>query len=115
MLKIVLFPGEFHMLITFRTPAYADITMFGDVALALIEYMGHSPSVPGAFAAEDVPGALQRLRQAVEAKGGDALPGSPDDDPGSREERVSLAHRAFPLVKLLEAAAEAEAYVMWDR
>lgn len=104
------------MLVTFRTPAYADITMFGDVALALIEYMGHSPTVPGALAAEDVPGALQRLRQAVETKGGQALPaGSPEDDSGSREERVSLAHRALPLVKLLEAAAEADTYVMWDR
>jgi len=115
MLQICLFPGEFLMLVTFRTPAYADITMFGDVALALIEYMGHSPTVPGALAAEDVPGALQRLRQAVEAKGGEALPGSPENDSGSREEQVSLAHRALPLVKLLEAAAEAETYVMWDR
>ncbi|MFO8004208.1 DUF1840 domain-containing protein [Thioalkalivibrio sp.] len=103
------------MLVTFRTPAYADITMFGDVALALIESMGHSPSVPGALAAEDVPEALQRLRQAVEAKGGVVLPTVPDDDSRSREEGVSLAHRALPLMKLLEAAAEAEAYVMWDR
>ncbi len=115
MLHICLFPGEFLMIVTFRTPAYADITMFGDVALVLIEYMGHSPTVPGALASEDVPGALQRLRQAVEAKGDEALPGTREDDSGAREERVSLAHRALPLVKLLEAAAEAEAYVMWDR
>lgn len=103
------------MLVTFRTPAYADITMFGDVALALIEYMGHSPTVPGALASEDVPEALQHLRHAVEAKGGEALPAIPEDDSRSREERISLAHRALPLVKLLEAAADAETYVMWDR
>ncbi|MHB1236388.1 MAG: DUF1840 family protein, partial [Gallionella sp.] len=28
------------MLVTFTTKAYADITMFGDVALALLKMMG---------------------------------------------------------------------------
>jgi hypothetical protein len=37
------------------------------------------------------------------------------DDSEREEVRVSLAHRALPLVKLLEAAAKAETYVMWDR
>jgi hypothetical protein len=102
------------MLVTFRTPAYSDITMFGDVALVLIEHMGHSPTVPSAIAAEDVPKALQRLRQAIETGGSEVLPSARDES--EREEaRVSLAHRALPLVKLLEAAAKAETYVMWDR
>jgi hypothetical protein len=30
------------------------------------------------------------------------------------EERVSLAHRALPLIQLLEAAAAEDSYVMWD-
>lgn len=102
------------MLVTFRTPAYSNITMFGDVALILIEAMGHSPSVPGALAAEDVPRALQRLREAIETKGGEVLP-APREDSEAREDRVSLAHRALPLVQLLEAAAASEEYVMWDR
>lgn len=102
------------MLVTFRTPAYSNITMFGDVALALIESMGHSPSVPGALAAEDVPRALRKLREAVKAKGGEDLPAAREDSE-SREDRVSLAHRALPLLQLLEAAAAAEDYVMWDR
>lgn len=101
------------MLVTFRTPAYSNITMFGDVALTLIEYMGHSATVPSAIAAEDVPCALERLRAAVEEKGGETLPQVPEDS-RSNVDKVSLAHRALPLLQLLEAAAKAETYVMWD-
>lgn len=102
------------MLVTFRTPVYSDITMFGDVALALIQYMGHSPTVPSALAAEDVPRALERLRDAIDAKGGATLPPVPEDS-RSNEDKISLAHRALPLLQLLEAAAKADSYVMWDR
>ena len=40
------------MLVTFSTSAYADITMFGDVALRLLKLMGHSATVPGAMRQE---------------------------------------------------------------
>ena len=39
------------MLVTFTTSAYANITMFGDVALHLLKLMGHSATVPGALLA----------------------------------------------------------------
>ena len=55
------------MLVTFRTKAYADITMFGDVAVRLLKLMGHSGTVPGAMLAEDIAVALERLKGAVEA------------------------------------------------
>jgi hypothetical protein len=60
------------MLVTFSCPAYADITMFGDVAVRMLKLMGHSGTVPGALLAEDVPAALERLRSAIEAE--QALP-----------------------------------------
>ena len=40
------------MLVTFSCPAYADITMFGDVAVRLLQLMGHSGTVPGALLAD---------------------------------------------------------------
>ncbi len=55
------------MLVTFTTKAYADITMFGDVALALLNMMGHSGTVPSAIRAEDVPATLSRLTAAINA------------------------------------------------
>lgn len=104
------------MLITFKTPVHADITMFGDVAKALIRMMGHSGSVPGALLAEDVPAALARLKAAVEANPEAPLNPEPDDaDDEARAQSVSLRHRALPLIGLLEAAAREEKNVMWDQ
>jgi hypothetical protein len=56
------------MLVTFTTKAYADITMLGDVAIAMLKMMGHSGTVPGAIRAEEVPEALSRLTAAIDAK-----------------------------------------------
>ncbi|HSF46992.1 MAG TPA: DUF1840 domain-containing protein, partial [Burkholderiales bacterium] len=55
------------MLVQFQTPAYATITMFGGVAKTLLKMMGMTGDIPGAINAEDVPGALERLKQAVAA------------------------------------------------
>ena len=104
------------MLVTFRTDAFANITMFGDVAVTLLKMMGHSGTVPSAILAKDVPEALERLKTAVardKAIGGAPAEGAQDDD--SEEPRVSLANRAFPLIELLEAAAKRRSDVMWDR
>lgn len=98
------------MLVTFTTDAYADITMFGDVALAMLKMMGHSATVPGAILAEDIPAALRRLRAAAETEN-DLPPGEVDDE---NEAAVSLSNRALPLINLLAAAAKAESNVMWE-
>ncbi|MBK1618179.1 hypothetical protein CKO42_06925 [Lamprobacter modestohalophilus] len=103
------------MLITFKTKAYANITMFGDVAISLLKLMGHSGTVPSALMAEDVPGALARLKAAVEAHPEETLemPQAPASD-GEDGQRVSLAHRALPLIELLTAAAAEHENVIWD-
>lgn len=100
------------MLVTFTCKAYADITMFGDVALGMLKMMGHSGTVPGAILAEDVPAALDRLKGAIEAAPArNESRKAEDDDPD--EPPVSLAHRALPLIELLTAAAQQKADVMW--
>ncbi len=97
------------MLVTFTTDAYADITLFGDVALAMLKMMGHSATVPGAILAADVPAALSRLTAAIEAE--KASP--PGQDQDEDEPVVSMRNRALPLINLLAAAAKADANVMW--
>ena len=98
------------MLVTFSCKAYADITMFGDVAVSLLKMMGHSGTVPGALAAEEVTPALERLRIALAGQTQDEAVTRDDDD----EPPVSLAHRAMPLMALLEAAQQAHTHVLWD-
>ena len=95
------------MLVTFTTKAYADITMFDDIALALLKMMGHSGSVPGAILAENVPVSLSRLTSAIDAEKKPPPVESTDDTD------VSMAHRALPLIDLFTAAAKAKADVMW--
>lgn len=97
------------MLVTFTTDAYADITMFGDIALAMLKMMGHSKTVPGAILAADVPMALDRLKAAINADHSSP----PAEKESKNEPMVSMADRALPLINLLTAAAEAECNVMW--
>jgi hypothetical protein len=98
---------ESSMLVTFTTKAYADITMFGDVAIAMLKMMGHSGT--SAILAEDIPAALSRLIAAVNAGKSPPSPTEKDAD----ESVVSTAHRALPLINLLTAAAKNGCDVMW--
>ena len=98
------------MLVTFTTDAYADITMFGDVALTMLKMMGHSATVPGSIRAENVAEALSLLQAAIAAD--KTLP--PVNDKNADNPVVSTAHRSMPLIELLSAAIKANDYVMWD-
>jgi hypothetical protein len=106
------------VLVTFRTKAYANITMFGDVAKQLLELLGHSGTIPSAIKADDVATALAQLeaaiaqRQAAEAAEAREDDHRQDDDDVPR--KVTLSQRAVPLLELLRAAAAKKADVMWD-
>ena len=107
------------MLVTFSCDAYANITMFGDVAVRLLKLMGQSGTVPSALLAEDVPAALERLQTAIEADKAEAdkveATSNQSADEDDDERAVSFAHRALPLIELLTAAAKAKCNVMWDK
>ena len=106
------------MLVTFRTKAYANITMFGDVAKQLLELMGHSGTVPSAIKAEDVPVALARLEAAIAQRRTADASSALDDDHGrdgyDAPRKVTLSQRAVPLLELLRAAAAKKHDVLWD-
>jgi len=104
------------MLVTFKTEAYANITMFGDVAVALLKLMGHSVSIPGALMPEDIPAAIERLKAGVALNPDAPLDPQSDAQQGAEDEgsHVSLAHRALPLIELLEAAQSQNELVIWE-
>lgn len=101
------------MLVTFSCPAYAHITMFGDMAVRLLKMMGHSGKVPSALNAEDVQAALVRLEAAVE-QSPEPETSTIDGEDENGEPAVSLSHRALPLIELLRAAAKEKCNVMWE-
>lgn len=101
------------MPITFHTKSYADITFLTDVGKQLITLMGHTPNVPGAILANDIPVALARLQTGLAA---DDLDHQTEDTPQTDEEArpVRLSRRAMPLIALLESAHADNENVMWD-
>jgi len=99
------------MLVTFHTKVYADITMFGDIAVKLLKMMGLSGTVPSALMPEDIPGALEKLQAALKRQAPMESPAAANEE----EPAVSLSLRAAPLVELLEAALAAKTEVMWDK
>jgi hypothetical protein len=113
------------MLVTFRSKAGASITMFGDHALRLLELMGASGKIPGAFNPEDVPAALHSLQAGLQAHAERTTTPAPpalnedraedEDDEPRRAASVSLAARAAPLVDLLQRAAASKTALIWEK
>ena len=91
--------------------------MLEAVALELIKLTGHSGTVPGSLAAEDIRAALECLEQAVTAGPDRPLKADRNDseDDEEREPSVSMAHRALPLIEMLKSAMQENDYVIWDR
>ncbi len=100
------------MLVTFRTKSWGNVTMFGDVAQALLKMMGHSGTVPSALLAKDIPQALERLKRGLAAAPQPKVdPKAVDKD---EEPPVPLQKRAYPLIELLQASVRKESDVTWE-
>lgn len=84
------------MLITFKSRAYADVTMFGEVALKLIKMMGRGEIVPSAIGPEDIPEALKMLRAGIAADDAAAKDDETADSEDEAEAQVSVHNCALP-------------------
>ena len=104
------------MLVAFTNKAGASIEMFEDAAMELIGAMDRRQAVPSAIKAEDVPGALAalkaKLETADEESGAEGC--KPDAENDKDTPKVDLKVRAYPLLEMLERAAESGSYIMWD-
>ena len=105
------------MLITFKTSAYANIIMFGDIGLELLGMMGFGKTVPSAIGVADVPQALENLQRKLDALPEQQQPvdADADADAGSDDpSAINLHTRAVPLLELLRAAIADEKAVRWE-
>jgi hypothetical protein len=103
------------MPITFKSKSSPDIVMLEGVALELIRLLGHSATVPGALMAEDLPQALANLRAGLAMAPALAADRERETDDEERTPEVSSAHRALPLIAMLEGAIAEGDHVIWDR
>lgn len=107
------------MIITFKSRATADTLMFGDNARQLLSLMGKPFEPRGIITLEQLPAAVDALKQAAAASR-EAERTQPQDD-DSAEDRppamlmpVSLAQRAAPLIEQLERSLKAGQPVTWE-
>jgi hypothetical protein len=102
------------MIVRFDSKA-GQLFMNGEPAVQLLRMMGQTGDVPGAILGPDIPPALDRLRRAVEAGTPAAPSASGAEEVEERALPVSLRQRAFPLIELLERAANKRANVVWEK
>jgi hypothetical protein len=104
------------MPITFKSKYSPDILMLEGMARELIRLMGHSGSVPGSLAAEDIAAALAHLENAIKDGPSRALEAEnrQDDSDEKHEPAISVAHRAGPLLAMLKTALKEKEHVIWD-
>lgn len=104
------------MPVTFKSKHSPDIVMLDNTALALLKILGHSGTVPGSIAAEDVAAALARLDDAAKQSPDQVVEsGARDDNDDDADDSVDLARRALPLRELLAHAVAGNNYVYWER
>lgn len=97
-------------MITFKTDAYENISYFNEVGKQLLLLMGHSATVPGAFKAEELSGALSRLQKNLGQRPKNTTFPQENEE---GEAVIGIAKRAIPLIHLLEAAIKKNADVLW--
>lgn len=107
------------MLVTFKSKAAADVYMYAEHAKMLLFVMGKkfepSDAPRGIITAEEIPAALAKLKAASDA----AKRSEKENDHGTRNDdavgtiSVGIAQRAYPIIHMLELAAEAKREVVW--
>ena len=98
------------MLITFKSPASADVMMFGEVAEKMLEIIGKEPSGKGIITVENLPAAIARLKDAINA---DVQSRGQETQDANGANSVSIAQRALPLVELFEWSLKQRVPVVW--
>ncbi len=109
------------MLYTFKSEASADVLMLGDAAKELVAILGKDPQdTKGIVTVEQLPGAIARLKAAIEEDRARRAARTEADEEADREAgrtgmaaAVSLAQRAWPLLDMLETAQREGVPVVW--
>jgi len=98
------------MLVTFRSKGAGDIQMFSEHADQLLGLMGKSlgpeQKPAGIITANEVGAALARLKEAASSA-------RATDANRAKTVQITIAQRSFPLIEMLERAAQRNLDVTW--
>jgi hypothetical protein len=106
------------MPLIFKSQATGDLLMLTAHAHALLKLIGKLPDAKGILEPADMPAALSVLTslpdQTERAQPADADPEAQDNvELAFPDEPISLAKRAWPLIKMIEQALAANKPIVW--
>ena len=108
------------MLVVFTNKSGGTVEMFEKAALELIKLMGRREAVPSAISAEDLPEALETMKQALaelaqaeQAEAAEAELEEQEDDE-DQPKPIGMSTRAFPLTELIKQTIKESSFLMWD-
>lgn len=108
------------MLYKFKSRAAGDVVMLEPHAQALLHIIGKDDRPKGIILPQEMPQALQALKDAAFAdkqRAGQAEPAGkephphPNDD--ATEARITLAQRAWPLIHMMELSIAENREIVW--
>ena len=96
----------------FRSRSAADLIMMEPIGDRLLRIIGKEPAARGIIEAAALPAAIAAIEAAVEA---DRREGGVDDDaePDTKEPRIGLAQRAWPLLDMMKRAQADKNDIVW--
>ena len=105
------------MLIKFKSQASGDLIMLGENGTEMLRLLGKDPDdSKGIFTADQLPGAIAALKQAVaedKASPDLAQMERPMDTNSDVGDGVRLYQRAMPVLDLMERALQEDTFVTW--
>jgi hypothetical protein len=112
------------MLVKLTSSTSGEVILFAEHARRLFEIIGKECTSRGVFTLEQLPAAVDRLRQAVAAekeaaaRPAEAAPARTDrektDEADKPEPAVSIGQRAYPLIRLMERTQNEGGFILWQ-
>lgn len=104
------------MLYEFKSRATGTITMTGQVGKQVLEIIGKSPEPKGIITVQQLPAAIQALKDAAERDRkaeAAARQGAKDEEDDESRNYVGISQRVAPLIEMLGDALKAGKDVTW--
>ncbi len=101
------------MIHQFQTKNAAPVIMLDDLTHRIFNAIGRPFENQGIFLPEQIPGYIERLQAAIDAKQNNASSSGNSDDEDQSTDPDPLGRRAYPFLELLRQALKDQEPVVW--
>ena len=101
------------MIHQFQTKNAAPVIMLDDLTHRIFNAIGRPFENQGIFLPEQIPGYIERLQTAIDAKESNAPGSGASDDDDQSTDPDPLGRRAYPFLELLRQALKDQEPIVW--